>query len=58
MKEVKKTPKRIKLTWLTTCPWCGKSHINLWLYLKDSKKSLYNGICPKTKEEFTLEVHL
>lgn len=51
-----KVSKRIKLTWLTICPICGKSHTHLWLHLIDDRKLLYQALCPKTKEYFTMTV--
>lgn len=49
--------KKIKLNWLTCCPICGKTHINIWIYIENPKKNIYKGICPQTKEYFEIKCH-
>jgi len=48
--------KKEKLTWLTKCPICGKSHTNIWVLLLNQKKKIYQGICSSTKELFDIEI--
>jgi transcription elongation factor Elf1 len=50
-------PKRIKLNWLTVCPVCGKTHINLWAYIFNDKKKIYECKCPVVKEYFEIELN-
>lgn len=50
------TTKKIKLNWLTICPLCGKSHVDIWAKISDIKKKIYECKCPEKKEVFEIEL--
>lgn len=57
-KKKDKTPSKIKVFWITSCPVCGKSHLNLWFVLKKEKTYIYETKCPQTKENFELKIYV